>query len=302
MKFALFIGATLSLISVPSFADHGSRVEQVQYHGWAAYRLSNKSVELIFVPKLGRIMRFAEIGSENLLWENPALAGKEPIPPTESKDWQNYGGDKTWPAPQEIWNWPPDPTIDPGSHTVAVKGDHLLVTGGVSAKHNIRFQREIWLDKSAPVAIMRNTMTNTAKEMQKWSVWQITQVKEPDWTAIPSNPGGGYVKMMEGEASPGVLAETKNGVLVRRDKLKPGKIGSTATDRVVASKFGKSTFHSRVLPGKDDKGDFPDKGCRQEIYWNNDPLPYVEMELLGPILPIKPGKSIEMVVEWRITK
>ena len=44
-------------------------------------------------------------------WENPALFGKAPDP--GSKEWLNFGGDKSWPAPQIDWPnttpraWPP---------------------------------------------------------------------------------------------------------------------------------------------------------------------------------------------------
>ena len=36
-------------------------------------------------------------------------------------------------------------------------------------------------------------------------------------------------------------------------------------------------------------GEFPDNGCRTEIYTNADPLPYIEMETLGPLSIMKTG-------------
>src|SRR5690349_6289708 len=75
-------------------------VRQVEYHGWkGAYRLSNQTVELLFVPQIGRILRYGYIDGPNILCENAALQGKAPDPAHPGKDWVNYGGDKLWPAP-----------------------------------------------------------------------------------------------------------------------------------------------------------------------------------------------------------
>src|SRR5947207_10963864 len=49
-------------------------------------------------------------------WENRTLDGIKPEP--ESKEWGNFGGDKTWPAPQSDWPkltsraWPPPVAFD----------------------------------------------------------------------------------------------------------------------------------------------------------------------------------------------
>ena len=96
-------------------------VKRVTYHGWPeCYRLSNGTAELIFVPQIGRIMRFGRVGGPNVLWENPALAGKARPASARAKEWVNYGGDKLWPAPQDRWTWPPDTALDGATHTVAV--------------------------------------------------------------------------------------------------------------------------------------------------------------------------------------
>jgi hypothetical protein len=43
------------------------------------------------------------------------------------------------------------------------------------------------------------------------------------------------------------------------------------------------------------KGDYPDKGSSTEIYTSADPLPYIELETLGPVHLMKPGDKIERV-------
>src|SRR5437764_6979017 len=77
-------------------------VAKIAYHGWQhAYVLTNGTVEAIVVPEIGRVMQFHFVGEDPVFWENPTLNGKTPDP--ASKEWQNFGGDKSWPAPQAEW-------------------------------------------------------------------------------------------------------------------------------------------------------------------------------------------------------
>src|SRR5207237_346878 len=51
--------------------------QRLPYHGWSgAYRLSNGTVDLVFVPQIGRIMRYGYVGGPNMLFENEKLSGK----------------------------------------------------------------------------------------------------------------------------------------------------------------------------------------------------------------------------------
>src|SRR5256885_1844661 len=75
------------------------------HHGWPdALVLSNGKVEVVVVPAIGRIMQFRFAGEDGVFWENSALFGKvhEPKP----RAWINFGGDKTWPAPEAAWPKP----------------------------------------------------------------------------------------------------------------------------------------------------------------------------------------------------
>src|SRR4051794_8176914 len=78
-------------------------ITKTNYHGWPnSYILSNGSVEAIVVPSIGRVMQFKFVGEDSgPFWENRAMDGKHPIP--ASKEWGNFGGDKTWPSPQDDW-------------------------------------------------------------------------------------------------------------------------------------------------------------------------------------------------------
>lgn len=98
-------------------------IKKINYQGWFdSYILSNSQVEAIIVPAIGRIMQFRFLDGENTFWENSQIYGKTPNP--KSEEWDNFGGDKSWPAPQSEWekitvrSWPPPTTFD----SVPVKG------------------------------------------------------------------------------------------------------------------------------------------------------------------------------------
>src|ERR1043165_8928211 len=93
--------------------SHTTTLEFADYHGWKNCAvLSNGKFEVIYVPQIGRIMRYGRIGGPNMLWENPKYFGKTVDLKNPGKDWTNFGGDKLWSAPQDRWGWPPDPRID----------------------------------------------------------------------------------------------------------------------------------------------------------------------------------------------
>jgi hypothetical protein len=131
----------------------GFSTREVIYRGWDhCFRVSDGSVEMIFVPSVGRLMRFAPVepgveapttasalantaaaDDKNLCWVNPKWTGINPSPfdpPVHDhpRDYRLYGGLRHWAGPQEKWPssrapdlrklidvdiaWPPDPGCD----------------------------------------------------------------------------------------------------------------------------------------------------------------------------------------------
>src|SRR5205085_7228295 len=124
--------------------------------GWPnSYLIANEAAEVIVVPLIGRVMQFRLAGeTEGPFWENRAMDGKSPIP--QSKEWGNFGGDKTWPAPQEDWPkvtpraWPPPVTFDSMGVEGSVEGKELRLISAVDPHYGIRTERVITLDESRP--------------------------------------------------------------------------------------------------------------------------------------------------------
>ncbi|MCW3054978.1 MAG: hypothetical protein JWN14_4148 [Chthonomonadales bacterium] len=294
------------LILAGSSARGEVTVSREEYHGWeGAYRLSNGTVDLVFVPQIGRIMRYGYVGERNVLWENTALAGKTTMLKPPVTDWQNYGGDKLWPSPQATWGWPPDPVSDSGPQTVRVTPDkHLVVTGPASSKYGVQFQREIMLDSHGTRVTFRNVITNVGAKPVTWGIWEVAQVDSPDETRFPmSSKGGlpgGYKVFEDQKPAQGQVTIQEDMVTIRRRADHSGKIGTRSTVGWIESRWGERGFKiAGIFPTT---GDYPDGGCSQEIYTSDDPNRYVEMELLAPVRTFGPGKEESFVTAWSLTR
>src|SRR3990172_8224182 len=113
-------------------------VAEGDFRGWRAAYLKNDLATLVAVPDIGgRIMAY-DLGPYPYLYVDRDLAGKLFSPDENRGDgslaaWKNYGGDKTWPAPQgwgtdDQWHGPPDAILDTGRYQL-----ELLKSDGASA-------------------------------------------------------------------------------------------------------------------------------------------------------------------------
>ena len=297
--------AFVLILSIAGSSAHATvTVSQVEYHGWSGvYRLSNGTVDLVFVPQIGRILRYGYVGERNVLWENTALAGKTTDLSRPAEGWQNYGGDKLWPSPQSVWGWPPDPASDSGPQTVKIlPNEHLLVTGPGSLKYGVQFQREIALDPTGTGVSIRNTMTNIWADPVMWGIWEVAQTDNPDDTRFPAHAGkgfpGGY-KIFGDQAPPaGQVTVQEGSVKIQRRADHSSKIGVRSPAGWIESRWSGLRF--RVAGDFPKNGSYPDGGCGQEIYTSDDPNRYVEMELLAPVRKIKAGEASSFVTHWSL--
>jgi hypothetical protein len=277
--------------------------ERVEYHGWKeCWKLANGTVDLVFVPKIGRIMRYGKVGGPNVLWENPKMLGKLPI---ETKDWQNFGGDKVWPGPQTVWGWPPDPELDPGKHEAKLlSGNRLLVIGAASGKSGVRFEREIAMDPAGTGVRIVNRMVNTSTKPVKWAVWEIAQIDDPDYATLPLSPVEVHPLKYYPFPDNVPLAERvtvePDRVVIRRDTQKSAKIGSYSEKSEASSVKAGQRFRITVEDRAEPSERYPHGGGRQEIYTNPNPDSYVELEMLGPVRDLKPGERSELRLRWTL--
>jgi hypothetical protein len=274
----------------------------LDYHGWKrSHLLGNGVVEVVVVPEVGRVMQFRFAGdSDGPFWENRALDGKPPDAKTNV--WLNFGGDKTWPAPQADWpkvtprGWPPPPAFDsmPAASLEvenSARGPVATMISQVDPYFGIRTRRRLWLEPGRPVLRIATTYEKAEGEPRKVAVWIITQLKDPvavfapvPWPSIFAE---GY-SVSSKEAPPSVRVEDSL-LSLRRDPKTAYKIGNDAGMLLWVGEKWVVRIDSARVPG----AEYTHNRNSAEIYTNPDAAPYVELELLGPLSTMKVGDKLE---------
>ncbi|MBL9175797.1 MAG: hypothetical protein JNL10_19800, partial [Verrucomicrobiales bacterium] len=121
-------------------------------------------------------------------------------------------------------------------------------------------------------------------------VWVITQAADPQavFLPVPSDsrfPGGTATLWGVPE---GVLVRSAGMMRLTRDPAAAHKIGNDGS--VILWVGAKVVLRLDIdrIPG----GRYADDGCSVEVYTNPDPVPYVELETLGPQRRLAVGESL----------
>lgn len=300
---------TRAALELPGAHRTRVTVTRIAWHGWPeCYLIANGGVEAVVVPAIGRVMQLRVAGeTDETFWEDRALNGqpREPAPDrTDASEWINFGGDKCWPAPQSDWlrqqgrDWPPPAGFD-SRPMEAVAGERgVVLTSSVDPAFGIQVRRQVELDAELPVMRIRTEFRKIVGDAVRVGVWTITQMREPERVFFAlreeSKMPGGYVRLTEAEPE-GLRIE--DGLLsLVRPRLHCTKIG---TDATCMAWVGAASVVR--IDTEDGPGEYPDGGCITQVYTNPDPLPYVELETLGPLTTMSVGDRIERTTVYRIT-
>jgi hypothetical protein len=299
IALAIAIANALTAAEIPQLPAPAPRdvVVHTDYQGWPdAILLGNGVVEAVIVPSIGRVMQFRFRGEpDGPFWANAGLLGQKVDP--ASPDWVNFGGDKAWPSPQDDWariaprGWPPPVGFD-GLPMEAVRdGSAVILVSAVDPSYGIRVRRRIELAADRPVMTITTRFEKTAGPPMEVGVWTITQVRDPVavYAVLPDPPrsGAAYVRMSE--ELPANLKVENGLIALTRDPHKNRKIGVRAGTLVWLGRSELLRIDSALVPG----ARYPDQESSAEIYTNEDPLAYVELEILGPVEKLAVGGHIE---------
>lgn len=274
-------------------ASGKAEIAKGPYNKWPeAFTLSNGQVEAVIVPAIGRVMQFRFVGeSDGPLWENHALDGKPAN--SQSAEWINFGGDKTWPSPQGEWEkvtgrgWPPPKAFDSMPVEVSPVRESLILRSAIDPSYGIRTERKIRLIPGQAEMEITTTYQKVEGPPVRVGIWIITQLKDPQKVFMPVPPSGifasGYNK--QSEKLPADLAVAGSMVTCRRSPRDSTKIGSDGSDLVWAGEKWVLQIHAP----REREGEFPDHSSSTEIYTNPDPNAYVELETLGPLKTMNKG-------------
>lgn len=269
------------------------------YEGWPdAYVLANKNLEAVIVPSIGRLMDLRRPGeTTGVLWQNPALLG-QPVRP-QSSVWTNFGGDKTWPAPESVWmknasgQWMPPTVFDQTALTVRTSKNGLLLTSPVDPQSGVYFTRYFGI--YADSLEVTTTYYKVAGDPIEIAVWVVTQLRNPEIVATFANPEPPYYTELFGP-TPRVQIEGKL-LFWDRQKAIPAKIGTGGKALVWVG-----PQHTLKIDLQVDRTSsrFPDHGSSAEFYTSPDDQPYVELETVGPIVKLKQGDSVQTMNAYRL--
>jgi hypothetical protein len=300
-----YLFTAFSCLGVSSNIPPRITVIKTNYQGWQdSYILSNGQVEAVIVPKVGRIMQFRFKNGENLFWENTELYGKLPNIKSEELGYFNFGGDKTWPAPQSEWetitgrSWPPPDTFDSISVTARVNHNEITLISPIDPFYGIRIYRKITLKAEKPVMEVTTTYEKVRGKPKDVSVWIVTQLSDPTaiYAVLPQHPifSQGYNK--QSENLPPNLKIEKGLLSLTRDRNKSHKIGCDASTLLWISKKVTVRIDSPRVPG----ASYPDNNSSTEIYTNLDPNAFVELEFLSPLKTLRVGERISLTTTYTL--
>ena len=305
--------STVSFQTIPNYKSWG----------WNSVVMQNGLVTMATVPAIGgRVMQY-DLGTIPSVFVNPSLLGMTYTPAMNS-NWYNFGGYKTWPAPQSAWNaggWPPPPTLDYGAYTIldsVVTADSVAVEVVSPVEQwyapGIRFVRRATLYQGSTHVKMEQTVINQGASPVTWSVWGVTEsiVNHTGmtdysnyWVYFPTNPhslygtsgvkANGTSKAWKGEVAPGVygvqfVADNKK---IFADPQKGWIAYASLSDTAIFAK----TFD--VFEGMQ----YPDSGSRVAVYVSGGNPWYLEVETTGPLVTLDPaGGSYTFTENWWTAK
>ena len=275
-------------------AGQAAKIKRFTYHGWPnAIRMTSEHAEVVVVPQIGRIMSFRLLGGENVFWVDRSLDGRSGD--ASGKEWINFGGDKSWPAPEANWSkvtgrkhWMPPTAFDALPVTANITNDSVTLTSSVDPHYGIRTVRRVMLSGSE--LSVATTYERVSGEPLKVSVWVITQFKEPVVACVPVKSDSTFTNgfyAFDHKPWP-QLRRVGNLIEIARDPKTAHKMGSDA--RALAWVGEKEICAITPWPASGDE--YPDRGASAEIYTNPDPKKYVELETLGPLTLLKAGERI----------
>lgn len=294
--------AMLAAIGVCSILQGQVMTTKVNYKGWTnCYRVTNGQVELIVVADIGpRIIRFGFTGGQNLLKEFADQLGK-----SGEKEFQLRGGDRVWKAPEDpIATWAPDNV----PVAVEVTKNGLIATAPVEPLTGLQKQIAVEMSATGAVTVTHRIVNKTLFPLE-FAPWALTMMT-PGGTAVTGFPPRGKHPVNLEATNPLVMwaytdlsdkrwGFTKKYLTLRQDpsNSEPQKLGT----------FNKNTWAAYFLNGEvflkqsqaDPSKTYPDFGCSFETFTNNE---FLEMETLGPMTKLDPGKGVDHVEHWSLHK
>ena len=312
---------------------------RIAFRGWDAVRIANRFVQVIAVPDIGgRVMAY-DLGDHPFLFVDPHLAGRLFSVEENQGDgslaaWKNYGGEKTWPAPQgwetdAQWHGPPDPVLDSGRYWLAALGSEgnqaaMSMISPPDLRTGIEICRRFTLGLASSRVQVDLSFRNAAERAVRWSIWDVVQLAagmelpgggrghDPSCcVTAPTNPHSrfarGFNVMFGAEDNP--QWQVRDGLLHAAYQWQIGKIGLDTTAGWIAFYQGSKGKAFVARFAYDPAGEYPDGGATVECWtvgagqvanldYAGSGIYLMETEVLSPMCTIGPGAAAGFGLEW----
>jgi hypothetical protein len=285
------------------------KADEIEYRGWKkAFRLCNDTVQLIISTEVGpRVLFFGFQGEENEFYENPEHSGK-----CGGEDYRVYGGHRLWVSP-EI-----DSTYFPDNVPVSVR-EHksaFVFTAPPERAHpgaGLEKEIEITLDGTGTHVSITHRISNRGSQGIEIAPWALSVMAGGGKAILPLPPRAPVSKdklLPEGVlvlwsytdlADPRWRIGTKY-IQLRQENNPAFRFREQMGG--IYNSFGWGAYfrqgHLFVKRAEVHKGArYPDFGCNSEVY--TDPFS-LELETLGPLQYLEPGRTAEHTEEWWLFK
>ena len=293
----------LFLLAALAAAIPAVTIEKTQYKGREAYRMANADVELIVTADVGpRILRYSFIGGDNIFKE---VTPEEEQKMTGGQDWKLYGGHRIWVGPEE-----PSYTYAPDNEPpeIVVNGNVLKATSPTDVA-GIRKEIEVELGESGTAVRVTHRLTNETRFPLRFAAWALTMM-EPGGAGIAKFPPRGTHPQHLLPANPLVMWRFTNFsdsrwtlldkyLILRGDpeRSDPEKAGLHHPERITAGYLLDGNFFVKRYKTLGPPSDYPDMGSAYETFTNGM---FLELETLGPMMDVAPGKTIEHREDWTL--
>ncbi|GIW81241.1 MAG: hypothetical protein KatS3mg105_3048 [Gemmatales bacterium] len=310
MYYRFVVSALCGLLLAAS-AGAQVQVEKVAYKGWKNnLRIKNGDAELIVTLDVGpRIISYRLADGKNVFKEYADQLGK-----SGEKTWQIRGGHRLWVGPEDLTRtYSPD--NGPVQHEILESAPPQIVVTQDDKTYGIRKQMNIQLAMKGSQVRVRHRLTNIGSKPTELAAWALSVMAPGGVEFIPlppkkPHPGSAKNAKTAEDFAPNfslaVWPYTDFGdgrwrigskyITLKQDAKKgPAKIGLAHTTGWVGYLNAGTLFVKRFDYRKNLL--YPDRGSNFETFTNQDML---EVETLGPLTKLAPGKSVDHTETWEL--
>jgi hypothetical protein len=239
------------------------------------YVLEFGNIVFDVVPAGGKVMGFSIDGHNMLVATHPI----------------NFGS-TLWPSPQSDWNWPPQKAIDSEPYSVAVTGNTITMTSGITTTGpKIRVIKKFTPNLAKRAIDIEYTIRNEDTVTRNLAVWEVTRVAAGGLTFFPIV---GNTQRPGSRMNPTLIADGFAWVDMTVNPPRNPKLNADGVG-YIAHTDGTRLF---VKSWEDVPADAQAPGEGEVEFYDGDTN--VELENQGRYGPVAPGADITYKVRWSL--